>query len=49
MLKFIDDLAGAVYDVIKFLIKSISYLLSGMIIVAIPLYVIVWVVEFIYQ
>ncbi|MBU8916029.1 hypothetical protein BGM25_08330 [Bacillus sp. FJAT-29953] len=43
MLKFVDDLAGAVYDVIKFIIRSISYMLAGMIIVAVPMYLIIWV------
>lgn len=43
MLRFVDDLAGALYDVIKFIIKSIGYILAGGIIVAIPMYLIVWV------
>ncbi|MGG3563156.1 hypothetical protein ABES03_16310 [Neobacillus rhizosphaerae] len=43
MLRFIHDLVGAVYDVFKFIIRSISYLLAGMIIVAIPMYLFVWV------
>ncbi|WP_186580219.1 hypothetical protein [Aquibacillus kalidii] len=42
MLRFVDDLAGAIYDVIIFIIKSISYLLAGGIIVAIPTYLFVW-------
>lgn len=46
MLKFIDDLAGAIYDLIKFIIKSIGYLLAGAIIVAIPMYLIVWIFRF---
>ncbi|ENH95547.1 hypothetical protein J416_15557 [Gracilibacillus halophilus YIM-C55.5] len=46
MLRFIDDLAGALYDILKFIIRSISYLLAGMIIVAIPMYLIVWVFSF---
>lgn len=37
---FIDDLAGAIYDVIKFTIKSISYFLAGMLLVGVPLYLI---------
>ncbi|MDQ1146075.1 hypothetical protein QE429_002902 [Bacillus sp. SORGH_AS 510] len=43
MLRFIDDLAGAVSDVFTFIIRSISYLLAGMIIVAVPMYLFVWV------
>ncbi|WP_197028411.1 hypothetical protein [Bacillus sp. EB01] len=45
MEKFVDDLAGAIYDVFKFIIRSISYLLAGMIIVAAPMYLIVWIVR----
>lgn len=43
LLRFIDDLAGSIYDVMKFIIKSISYLLAGMFIVAVPMYLIVWI------
>ncbi|WP_197280052.1 hypothetical protein [Bacillus sp. FJAT-27251] len=43
MVKFVDDLAGAIYDVFKFIMKSISYLLAGMIMVAVPTYLIVWI------
>jgi hypothetical protein len=42
VVKFVDDLAGAIYDVFKFILKSICYLLAGGIIVAIPMYFIVW-------
>ena len=42
---FIDDLAGAVYDVLKFVLQSVGYIIAGMLIVAIPLYLIVWVLE----
>ncbi|WP_198135854.1 hypothetical protein [Pontibacillus chungwhensis] len=44
MLRFVDDLAGALYDIFKFMIRSISYLLSGMLMVAVPIYLIVWVI-----
>ncbi|WP_262176659.1 hypothetical protein [Saccharococcus sp. Marseille-Q5394] len=44
MLRFVDDFAGAIYDVIKFVIWSISYLLAGAIIVAVPMYLVVWIV-----
>lgn len=43
VMKFVDDLAGSIYDVTKFIVKSISYLLAGMIIVAVPFYLFVWV------
>ena len=42
MVRFVDDLAGAIYDVLKFIMKAIGFLLAGMIIVAIPMYLIVW-------
>ncbi len=43
LLRFVDDLAGAVYDFLKFILSSIGYLLAGMIIVAVPMYVIAWI------
>ncbi|UYZ24065.1 hypothetical protein [Mesobacillus jeotgali] len=42
-MRFIDDLAGSIYDIFKFILKSLSYFLAGMIIVAIPMYLIVWI------
>ena len=42
-LRFVNDLAGAIYDIIKFILRAISYLLAGMIIVAVPMYLIVWI------
>ncbi|WP_409271644.1 hypothetical protein V1499_18975 [Neobacillus sp. SCS-31] len=45
-MKIIDDLAGSIIDVFKFIIWSLGYVLAGMIIVAIPLYLIVWVFGF---
>ncbi|MDN7243044.1 hypothetical protein QWY14_14665 [Planococcus sp. N028] len=47
MLSFIDDLAGAIYDVFSVLLKGLSYILAGMIIVAVPLYVIMWILMFV--
>ncbi|MFC0416505.1 hypothetical protein ACFFHH_13715 [Cytobacillus solani] len=47
MARFIDDLAGAIYDVFKFLITSLCYLLAGMLIVGIPLYLIAFVFKMI--
>ena len=38
--RFIDDLAGAIYDFFKFIFTSICYLLAGMLIVGVPLYLI---------
>lgn len=37
MLKFIDDIAGSLYDIMKFLVRSLCYFLTGVLIVAIPL------------
>ncbi|MBM7587259.1 hypothetical protein JOC86_003832 [Bacillus pakistanensis] len=45
MIKFIDDLAGAIYDFIKFIFTSICYLLAGMVIVGVPLYLLSFVFE----
>ncbi|MBU5214908.1 hypothetical protein [Heyndrickxia oleronia] len=42
-MRFVDDLAGALFDIFKFILRSISYLLAGMIIVAVPMYMIAWV------
>ncbi|MEC1376887.1 hypothetical protein P9D39_21555 [Heyndrickxia oleronia] len=41
-MRFVDDLAGALFDIFKFILRSISYLLAGMIIVAVPMYMIAW-------
>lgn len=40
MLSFIDDLAGAISDVIKFIFTSICYVLAGTLIVGVPMYII---------
>lgn len=40
MAKFIDDLAGAIYDFFKFIFTSICYLVAGMVIAGFPLYLI---------
>ncbi|MCM3004098.1 hypothetical protein [Priestia koreensis] len=45
MLQFIDDLAGAIRDWFFFIIRSLSYLIAGGLIVAVPMYAIVWIVE----
>ena len=43
MARFIDDLAGAIYDFCKFILTSICYLVAGMLIVGVPLYLIAFV------
>ncbi|WP_172460197.1 MULTISPECIES: hypothetical protein [Priestia] len=40
MARFINDLAGAIYDFFKFIFKCISYIFAGMLIVGVPLYLI---------
>lgn len=45
MMRFVDDLAGAIYDVFKFIIRSIIYFLAGTIIVAVPIYLLVWIIK----
>lgn len=40
MTKFIDDLAGAIFDFVKFILSSISYILAGMLIVGTLMYLI---------
>ncbi|WP_453989832.1 hypothetical protein [Bacillus nitroreducens] len=42
MVKFVDDLIGAIYDVFKCILKSMVYLLAGGIMVAIPMCFFVW-------
>ena len=44
MLKFIDDFAGAIFDILKL----ISYFIAGFILVAIPLYLIVIMFEWLF-
>ena len=41
MLKFIDDFAGAIFDILKL----IAYFIAGFIIVAVPLYLIAKIFE----
>ncbi|WP_010095208.1 hypothetical protein [Ornithinibacillus scapharcae] len=38
---FIDDLAGAIYDVFKFIFRSICYIVAGMVIVGVPMYLLI--------
>ncbi|UOE94105.1 hypothetical protein [Alkalihalobacillus sp. LMS39] len=44
MMKFVDDLVGAIYDVFKFIMRSIGYFLVGTIIGAVPIYLIVCII-----
>jgi len=41
ILRLIDDLVGAVYDMVKFISTSFCYFLVGVLIVSIPLYLVV--------
>ncbi|WP_197089543.1 hypothetical protein [Bacillus sp. SA1-12] len=43
MARFIDDLAGAIYDFFKSIFTSICYLFAGMLIVGVPLCLIAFV------
>jgi len=45
MSNFIDDFAGALYDIFKFVLKSMSYFVAGMILVGVPLYLIVLIFD----
>ncbi|MFJ8261970.1 hypothetical protein ACIQ4I_20505 [Rummeliibacillus sp. NPDC094406] len=38
MIRFVEDLAGAIYDFFKFILTSLSYVFAGMIIVGVPLF-----------
>jgi len=40
MARFIDDLAGAINDFFKFIFTSICYIIAGMLIVGVPLFLI---------
>jgi hypothetical protein len=42
VVRFVNDLAEAIYDLFKFIIRSLGYLVAGMIIVGVPMYMIVW-------
>ncbi|WP_199677429.1 hypothetical protein [Lysinibacillus yapensis] len=45
MTRFIDDLAGAVYDFFKFILTSLSYFIAGMLLVGVPLFLLAMVFE----
>ncbi|MBM7702942.1 hypothetical protein [Metabacillus iocasae] len=44
--RLLDDLAGAIYDFLKFILKSISYLLAGGLIVGALMYIVVFFFSF---
>lgn len=46
MFRFIDDLVGSISDLIKFLITSLGYLIAGMLLVGVPLYLLVQLIGF---
>ncbi|HWI47849.1 MAG TPA: hypothetical protein VNU45_06435 [Rummeliibacillus sp.] len=43
---FLNDVAGVIYDFFKMILTGLSYLMAGMILVAIPFYLFVWIVGF---
>ena len=45
MLKFVDDFAGAVFDILKSTLYYISYFIAGFTLVAFPLYLIAKIFE----
>ncbi|MFL0507176.1 hypothetical protein ACH0B5_15660 [Ureibacillus sp. 179-F W5.1 NHS] len=48
MLRFIEDLVGSIYDFFKFLLSSLSYLLAGMLIVGVFMYLFVFLFKWLY-
>lgn len=44
-MKIIDDLAGAIYDILTWIVWGFSYLAAGSLIVGVPLYLIVFLFE----
>ncbi|MCT2535491.1 hypothetical protein NC661_20290 [Aquibacillus koreensis] len=46
MLKIVDRLAELIYAIFTIILRPFSYILAGGIIVATPLYLIVWIIEF---
>ncbi|MBD3109251.1 hypothetical protein IEO70_12930 [Bacillus sp. AGMB 02131] len=49
MLKFIDDLAGAVHDIFKCIFTGLCYFVAGMLIIGIPLALAVIAVQYIFE
>lgn len=44
-MKFIDDLAGAIYDVLTWILWGICYFAAGALVVGIPLYLIAFLFD----
>ncbi|WP_167399165.1 hypothetical protein [Planococcus maitriensis] len=44
-MKFVDDLAGAIYDILIWILWGFSYLAAGALIVGAPLYLIAFLLE----
>lgn len=47
LIRFVDDLAGAIFDFFKFILTSLSYLIAGMLIVGVPLFLLAMIFEWI--
>lgn len=47
LIRFVDDLAGAIFDFFKFILTSLSYLIAGMLIVGVPLFLLAMFFEWI--
>lgn len=47
LIRFVDDLAGAIFDFFKFILTSLSYLIAGMLIVGVPLFLLAMILEWI--
>ncbi|UOQ48641.1 hypothetical protein MUN88_00300 [Gracilibacillus caseinilyticus] len=48
MLHFIDNLAQFVYSISNPLLKSLCYFFAGVTLVAVPCYLFVWLLEWLY-
>jgi hypothetical protein len=49
VVRFVNDLIGVIYDLFKFIIKSLCYLVAGMIIAGVPIYMFVWLFSYLLQ
>lgn len=48
-LRFVEDLAGSIYDLFKFLLTSLSYIMAGMLIVGIPMFLFIFVFNWLFN
>lgn len=48
LLRFVEDLAGSIYDFFKFLLTSLSYILAGMIIVGVLMFLFVFLFNWLF-